>query len=126
MGRRNEFSDKVDKIIGMKMHELRISTGVSRQQLSSKIGVTDQQIQKYEKGANRIAAGRLAAIAQALNKPVAFFFEDIYEDVEKENYDTLPSQHRRMCIEVSRNFLRIKDPGHQTAVNLLVRTLSEN
>ena len=125
MARKNEFTEKVDTIIGMKIHELRISMGLSRQQLASKIGVTHQQLQKYEKGTNRISAGRLAAISNALNKPVAFFFEGVNEDGSSDN-DTLPSQHQRMCIEVSRNFLRIKDPMHQNAINLLVRTLSEN
>ncbi|PIR39084.1 MAG: transcriptional regulator [Alphaproteobacteria bacterium CG11_big_fil_rev_8_21_14_0_20_39_49] len=122
MARKNEFTEKIDTYIGMKIHELRISMGLSRQQLADKIGVTHQQLQKYEKGTNRISAGRLAAIAKALNKPVAFFFEGVEED----NGDMLPSQHQRMCIEVSRNFLRIKNPMHQNAINLLVRTLSEN
>lgn len=121
MARKNEFTEKIDTYIGMKIHELRISMGLSRQQLAEKIGVTHQQLQKYEKGTNRISAGRLAAIAKALNKPVAFFFEGV-----DDGGDTLPSQHQRMCIEVSRNFLRIKNPMHQNAINLLVRTLSEN
>ncbi|MDB2415245.1 helix-turn-helix domain-containing protein [Rickettsiales bacterium] len=121
MARKNEFTERIDTIIGMKIHELRISMGLSRQQLSEKIGVTHQQLQKYEKGVNRISAGRLAAIAHALKKPVSFFFDGIDEET-----DTLPTQHQRMCIEVSRNFLRIKDPMHQNAINLLVRTLSEN
>lgn len=120
MGRKNEFTERIDKIIGIKIHELRISMGLSRQQLASRIGVTHQQLQKYEKGTNRISAGRLASIAKALNKPVSYFFEGMGDD------DTfLPSQHQRMCIEVSRNFLRIKNPMHQNAVNLLVRTLAE-
>lgn len=121
MARKNEFTEKIDGYIGMKIHELRISMGLSRQQLADQINVTHQQLQKYEKGTNRISAGRLAAIAHALNKPVSFFFEGVYED-----NDALPSQHQRMCIEVSRNFLRIKNPMHQNAINLLVRTLSEN
>jgi transcriptional regulator with XRE-family HTH domain len=121
MARKSEFTEKIDTLIGMKIHELRISMGLSRQQLAAKIGVTHQQLQKYEKGTNRISAGRLAAIAGALNKPVSFFFDGVHEDNE-----TLPTQHQRMCIEVSRNFLRIKNPMHQNAINLLVRTLSEN
>jgi len=121
MARKNEFTERVDTLIGMKIHELRISMGLSRQQLAEKIGVTHQQLQKYEKGTNRISAGRLAAIAKSLKKPVSFFFDGIDGEV-----DTLPTQHQRMCIEVSRNFLRIKSPMHQNAINLLVRTLAEN
>lgn len=124
MARKSEFTEKIDTIIGMRIHELRISMGLSRQQLAAKIGVTHQQLQKYEKGTNRISAGRLVAIAQALNKPVSFFFDDV-ENGDKDS-NMLPTQHQRMCIEVSRNFLRIKNPMHQNAINLLVRTLSEN
>ncbi len=121
MARKSEFTERVDTVIGERIHELRISMGLSRQQLAAKIGVTHQQLQKYEKGTNRISAGRLAAISASLKKPVSFFFDDIHE-----NNEGLPSQHQRMCIEVSRNFLRIKNPMHQNAINLLVRTLSEN
>jgi len=120
MARKNEFTSRVDTMIGMKIHELRISMGLSRQQLAPKIGVTHQQLQKYEKGTNRISAGRLAAIAQALKKSVSYFFDDI----EKDN-DLLPTQHQRMCIEVSRNFLRIKNPRHQVTVNNLVNSLAD-
>ena len=119
MARKNEFTVRVDAIIGMKIHELRISMGLSRQQLAAKIGVTHQQLQKYEKATNRIAEGRLAAIAQALRKPVAYFCEDIEGDS-----DLLPTQHQRMCIEVSRNFLQIKNPTHQVAVNNLINVLA--
>ena len=121
MARKSEFTERVDTIIGSKIHELRISMGLSRQQLAAKIGVTHQQLQKYEKGTNRISAGRLMAISKALGKTVAFFFDNV-----EEGHEALPSQHQRMCIEVSRNFMRIKSPMHQNAINLLVRTLAEN
>lgn len=121
MARKSEFTEKVDKTIGTKIHELRISMGLSRQQLAAKIGVTHQQLQKYEKGTNRISAGRLMAIAKSLGKTVSYFFDNA-----EEGHDALPSQHQRMCIEVSRNFMKIKNPMHQNAINLLVRTLAEN
>lgn len=121
MARKSEFTEMVDTVIGIKIHELRISMGLSRQQLAAKIGVTHQQLQKYEKGTNRISAGRLMAIAKALGKTVSYFFDNA-----EDGQDALPSQHQRMCIEVSRNFMKIKSPHHQNAINLLVRTLAEN
>lgn len=121
MARKDDYTDIVDKAVGIRIHELRISIGLSRQQLAAKIGVTHQQLQKYEKGSNRVAVGRLAKISDVLNKPIQFFFDGI---AAKDN--PLPTQHQRMCIEVSRNFLRIKNPMHQNAINMLVRTLSEN
>lgn len=119
MVRKSKFTEQIDNAIGQKIHELRISLGLSRQQLAGKIGVTHQQLQKYEKGTNRISAGRLVAIAKALGKPVAYFFENVMDGGSE-----MPSQHQRMCIEVSRNFMRIRDPMHQNAVNMLVRTLA--
>ena len=118
MGRKNEYTEQIDKIIAGRIHELRISMGLSRQQLSEKIGVTHQQVQKYEKGVNRISAGRLASIAKELNETVAYFFEGLEED-------PVPNQHQRMCIEVARNFMQIKSAQYQTAIHTLVKSLAE-
>ena len=76
MARTNDFIKSVDKIIGARIRELRITMGLSRVQLASRIDVTHQQLQKYEKGTNRIGASRLQHIARVLTVPVAFFFED--------------------------------------------------
>lgn len=119
MARTTEFTVRIDRLIGTRIHELRIAMGLSRQQLAELIGVTHQQLQKYEKGKNRISAGRLLAISKALKKPISYFFDD------EGNQDALPNQHQRMCIEVARNFLKIRNPVHQDAVNFLVRSLSE-
>lgn len=119
MGRKNEFTQMVDTHVGLKVHELRIAMGLSRQQLAEKIGITHQQLQKYEKGTNRITIGRLAAISKALGRQISYFTDDI------ENEVSLPTSHQRMAIEVSRNFLKIKNPNHQNTVNLLVRSLGE-
>ena len=121
MARKNEYTDRVDKIIGERINELRISMGLSRLQLGEKIGITHQQLQKYEKNTNRVAAGRLADIARALKKPVAFFFDNI-DDEQPE----LPTHHQRMCIEVSRNFLKLKNPKHQIAINDMLRRLAND
>lgn len=120
MARKSDYTTKIDKAIGTKIHELRLSTGQSREQVAVKIGVTHQQLQKYEKGTNRISAGRLVTIAEAFGKTAEFFFAGVQEGRE-----ALPSQHQRMCIEVSRNFMKIKNPMHQNALNLLARTLAD-
>ncbi len=119
MARKDAFTIRVDTNIGKRIHELRLAQGLSRQQLVSKIGITHQQLQKYEKGANRVSCGRIAAIAQVLGKSVAYFFEGVYDDTIE-----IPTQHQRMCIEIGRNFLRIKNPKHQDLANEVVRRLS--
>ena len=121
MKKENSYVEQIDVVIGARIHELRLSMGLSRQQLSEKIGVTHQQLLKYEKGHNRISAGRLASVSEALGKPVSYFFDDVTNDKT-----LILDQHQRMCIEVSRNFMRIKNPLHQNAINLLVRTLADS
>ncbi len=120
MARKTEFTDGIDKAIGARINKERVASGLSRQQLAAKIGVTHQQLQKYEYGVNRLTPGRMIMIAKEFDKPIAWLFEDI-EEAER----SLPTHHKRMCIEVSRNFMEVKNPMHQNAINLLVRTLSE-
>jgi transcriptional regulator with XRE-family HTH domain len=61
--------------VGARIRERRIMLGLTQQQLADLIGVTYQQAHKYEKGINRIAAGRLSGIAHALGVEVGYFFE---------------------------------------------------
>lgn len=119
MARQNDYIAQVDKFVGTKIYNLRLSKGLSRQQLADTIGVTHQQLQKYEKGLNRIAVGRLVLIAKALHKNVEFF----YEGLEKDNQEPPLTKHQRMCIEVSRNFMKLANSEHQITVNALVKSL---
>src|SRR4029077_20373811 len=64
-----------DVTIGQKLRALRLDRGLSQSDLGTLIGVTFQQLQKYEKGANRVSAGRLARIAAALDVPVTAFYD---------------------------------------------------
>ena len=68
-------SSPIDRFISDKVLKRRREVGVTQQALAARLGVTFQQVQKYEKGTNRISAGRLLAIARALETPVAYFFE---------------------------------------------------
>lgn len=119
MARKNEYIKEIDQLVGKKIYSLRLAKGLSRQQLAEVIEVTHQQLQKYEKGTNRISVGRLVMIAKALGKNVDYF----YSDLESRNTEPMLTQHQRMCIEVSRNFMKIRNAEHQNAVNSLVRSL---
>jgi transcriptional regulator with XRE-family HTH domain len=66
--------DPRDAEIGLRVRTLRLQRGLSQTELGNLISVTFQQVQKYEKGANRISAGRLQHIAEVLGVPVSFFF----------------------------------------------------
>ena len=110
----------IDRHVGARIRERRIMLGLSQQQMADMIGVTYQQAHKYERGINRISAGRLYEITRVLNVPISYFFEglDITEDDESLN----PRQ--RMCLELARNFASISNQRHQEALSQLARALA--
>lgn len=67
--------DPIDVVVGDKVRHLRRAAGLTQQMLANELGVTFQQVQKYETGANRISASRMQEIANFLAVPVAEFFE---------------------------------------------------
>lgn len=67
-------ADGRDAEVGRRVRSRRLECNLSQTELASRIGITFQQVQKYEKGANRIGAGRLQRISEALEVPVSFFF----------------------------------------------------
>src|SRR5258705_12884942 len=64
-----------DVAIGQKVRALRLDRGLSQSELAGRIGITFQQVQKYENGVNRVSSGRLLRIAAALNVPVTAFYD---------------------------------------------------
>jgi transcriptional regulator with XRE-family HTH domain len=109
----------VDRHVGARMRERRIMLGLTQQQMAELIGVTYQQAHKYEKGINRVAAGRLYNIAQALGVEVGYFFEGLYSD---KAFRATPQQ--RMLLELAGNFMT-SSREHQQAICSLARALSE-
>ena len=69
----------IDVHVGSRVRLRRMMVGMSQERLGDQLGLTFQQVQKYEKGANRVGASRLFAIARILDVPVQFFFEDMTE-----------------------------------------------
>jgi transcriptional regulator with XRE-family HTH domain len=70
-------ANAIDRKLGQRVRSRRLEIGMSQERLAELLGVTFQQVQKYEKGVNRIAASRLHDIAAALEMPVARFFEGL-------------------------------------------------
>jgi transcriptional regulator with XRE-family HTH domain len=67
----------IDAHVGGRLRDRRITLGMSKQALAETLGVTYQQLQKYEKGTNRLSASRLYQLAHVLNMPIPRFFEGI-------------------------------------------------
>ena len=77
--------------IGRKIRALRLERGLSQSGLADGIGLTFQQVQKYEKGTNRIGASRLQQIANILKVPPQFFFEELPKGRTTTTHDAAPS-----------------------------------
>ena len=72
-----EETNEIDRYVGGRVRQLRNRRGMTQRQLAKAIGVTYQQLQKYESGVNRMGAGRLYRIAEALGVPLGYFFEGV-------------------------------------------------
>ena len=113
-------ASNADRHVGARIRERRITLGLSQQQLAQLIGVTYQQAHKYERGLNRISAGRLYDIAQVLNVPISWFFEGLSSEISV----TEMSPRQRMCLELARNFAAIDNEKHQEALSQMARALA--
>jgi len=106
--------------------------GMSQERLAEQIGVTFQQVQKYEKGTNRIGASRLQAIANVLAVPVAFFFQQ--DNTQPLNTDGLGAINgledlsefltSKEGLSLNKAFMKINDPGIRQSVLTLIKSLS--
>jgi len=79
----NRDTNAVDIHVGRRVHTARLAKGISQGALGSAVGVSFQQIQKYENGTNRIGTGRLHEIGQALEVPLGYFFEGTDDSSKK-------------------------------------------
>lgn len=96
---RRRSPSEADKRIGAAVRARRISLGMSQGDLSSHLGLTFQQVQKYEKGTNRIGSGRLEMIAGHLGVPVSHFFQDTHDSpLDDAGRDLLTTRNgQRLC-----------------------------
>lgn len=109
--------NKIDEIISKKLAYLRTSRGFSQEELGHMSGVCTSQLRKYEEGINRITAGRLKLLVDALGVQISTFFETDFGFP-----DVAPS---RLALEMQRNFLRIKHQGTQQALCSLIKALAD-
>ena len=116
-------ASEVDRIVGERIRRRRVLLGLTQDQLADALGISYQQIQKYETGANRVSAGRLFKIAETLETKVGWFFDGIGDDMSESVSEEAVGSSRH-TIELVRGFLRIGDDRLRMAVLSLVRALS--
>jgi transcriptional regulator with XRE-family HTH domain len=111
-----------DRLVGQRIKMLRKSKGISQSALGRALGVTFQQIQKYENGVNRVGASRLSEVARALEVPVSTFFEEgggLVEQGQKEAFEFL---RVRGAVDLLNAFITIEDDQLRREVLALVRS----
>ena len=109
----------VDRHVGARIRRRRTELGLTQQQLAELVGITYQQLHKYERGVNRITAGRLHAVARALGVEVAYLFEGAGGGGPPE---ATPEQRR--MLELARDFAAIPSREHQEALCALARAFA--
>ncbi|GEP04105.1 helix-turn-helix domain-containing protein [Methylobacterium oxalidis] len=113
----------VDRLVGLRITALRKARGMSQTALGTAVGVTFQQVQKYEKGQNRVGAGRLREIARLLEVPVSAFFEENDASGQPQE-DVFGFLSAHGAIEVLRAYAAIQDDQLRRDVLAIVRTAS--
>jgi len=95
-------ANAIDRLVGVRVRERRIALGMSQDMLAKKLGLSFQQVQKYEKGTNRISAGRLFVLAQALMTPVVYFFGEVIGASRQSGFAEDPAPSPVMSFAASR------------------------
>lgn len=123
----------VDVHVGMRMRQRRALLGMSQTALANAVGLTFQQIQKYERGTNRMGASRLYEFAKVLDVAVPFFFEEMTPATAGEKRkpgrpraepDDTDVSTKRETLELVRAYYKIRNPQVRDHVRSLVQTLA--
>ena len=127
--------DPIDRHVGNRIKMRRLAMNMSQTKLGHALGVTFQQIQKYETGANRISASRLQQVSEALNVPPSFFFDKIPSKGSSIEKSPQQSQETQVVIEfmhtaegilLNQAFARIGHPEVRKRIVDLVLALAES
>ncbi|MBI3453577.1 MAG: helix-turn-helix transcriptional regulator [Rhodospirillales bacterium] len=124
----------VDVHVGQRIRLRRTLLGWSQEKLGRTLGLTFQQVQKYERGANRVGASRLYELSRILEVPVAYFFEDIGADAmirsspqpaaKTADGEGIGAMARRETLELMRAYYRIPDPKVRRQVFEMTKALA--
>jgi transcriptional regulator with XRE-family HTH domain len=127
-----KLPNPIDAYVGSRVRMRRLMLGMSQERLADQIGVTFQQVQKYERGTNRIGASRLQTIATVLAIPVSFFFQqDPSQPLTTEGLGQLGGLEdlsefltSKEGLALNKAFMKIADKGIRESVLLLITSLA--
>ena len=118
----------IDRHVGNRVRMRRLLIGMSQEKLGELLGITFQQVQKYEKGSNRVSASRLYYLAQILGVPVQFFFDELPETGQQSGMSEVGMTDLLSSSEVSqlaRAFSEISDPVARRAIMGMVKQFAD-
>lgn len=128
-----ETPNPIDVRVGARLRLRRNMLGLSQEKLGEAIGLTFQQVQKYERGANRIGASRLHELSRVLDVPISFFFDDTdpvrvpalggFAEPPAEAFESNPL-HKRETIELVRAYFAIEDATVRRRLLDLIKVLT--
>jgi len=122
-GKNNRSTVKYDHELGMRIRLRRVEMKISQSELADKLGVTFQQVQKYEKGVNRVGASRLQQVATALDVPVTFFFDS---DGKSREVDSLLFIDSAFSLRLLRAYASVKSQAIQRQFVSLIESIAAN
>lgn len=112
--------DAIDADVGHRLRVRRTLLGLSQEELAGRLGLTFQQVQKYENGTNRITAGRLYRLATILGVPVEYFFQGFADE------DLPQKALRREILELIRAYGNIRDAGRRAEILRFLHALGKD
>jgi transcriptional regulator with XRE-family HTH domain len=121
-------ANPIDGQVGNRVRIRRMLIGMSQEKLGDLLGLTFQQVQKYEKGVNRIGAGRLFEIARILDVPIDFFYDGVgtpSDGVGETSAPVMEFVSSTEGLQLSLAFMKIRDPKVRKRVLDLVKSLAE-
>lgn len=124
-GKRKAKATAVDGFVGERLRLRRKLLGMSQGKLGEAVGLTFQQVQKYERGTNRIGASRLFDLARVLDVPISFFFDGL-EQTGGRPAESLESMgDRRDTLTLVRHFMGVSEPKMRRAIIDLTRAAAQ-
>jgi transcriptional regulator with XRE-family HTH domain len=143
-GEKESRPSPIDVHVGSRIRLRRTLLGMSQERLGEALGLTFQQVQKYERGANRVGASRLFDLSRVLDVPISFFFDDMPEGsaapggglgsglAGRRSFGFADQQdgfgddllHRRETVDLVRAYYRISDPNQRKNIFTLIKSMA--
>jgi transcriptional regulator with XRE-family HTH domain len=115
----DQWIDEINKQIGKNLLNFRIEIGFSRQILAPKMGITHQQLKKYEDATNQISIARLFLLAKMCGRDITYFLSGIHDTPREEQINEV----ERIDLEIIKGLKKIKDKNSKYVINSLVKNL---